>query len=399
MSNLDQLIEKTEEDQRQRLSLSRSQKPRLVADPMTSVADLMGILRIFLNHKETTDLHSCIAPPRVLKLDWKTYPDGDWLVKLSSLAFDFSKVAQNTKVHGKKLREAILKMVNAGEIKNTTRHDMKTFVDTCDLMLRIGMSMYRQLKSDLHKRDLVLKRLDSTGQRRLKLVLDQFLLPSSYSGEEELENQSDDESQGMQEVKFGQENLAGGQLAMVPVSDQPSPRTPKPSPTEAMRMCENDSLDTSFFDSINQMEDSPVKENATTFAPKEVDSKRLSYEGASFRFTGEDLFREMDMDMGDEKDEKIQPGSSKDTKPQETQGSKAKKPQDGSSSKENKNVTKLSDDHLLREALQHVPTKAQVMKRPGAALKRPASASVEAKISGSSENKAVSCRKIWIHMF
>eukprot|EP00438_Fugacium_kawagutii_P016778 Skav231129 [mRNA] locus=scaffold7:276789:278103:+ [translate_table: standard] len=118
--------------------------------------------------------------------------------------------------HALQIREAIQKMVKAGETKNTIRHDMKTFVDTGDLMLRIGTPMFRQLKSDLQKRDLALKRLEPKDQRRLKLVLGQFLLPASYSGEEELENQRDDESQGMQEVKFGQGyNFAAGQLAFL----------------------------------------------------------------------------------------------------------------------------------------------------------------------------------------
>ena len=42
--------------------------------------------------------------------------------KMASMAFDFAQVAPNSKQSGKKMREAINKLImDSGEVKNTTR--------------------------------------------------------------------------------------------------------------------------------------------------------------------------------------------------------------------------------------------------------------------------------------
>ena len=77
-------------------------KPRLVADPTVGTRDLVQVLRSFLSHKGTTDLHSLVTPGKYTKMSWKSPLDGEWLEKIASMAFDFAQVAPNSKLSGKK---------------------------------------------------------------------------------------------------------------------------------------------------------------------------------------------------------------------------------------------------------------------------------------------------------
>ena len=175
----------------QRKLKQRQTKPRLVADPSVTVRQLMDVLRSFVNFRETKDFHSLIAPSKYLKLNWNCSPEPDFLLKLSGLAFDLANLAPNSKLSGSKLRSALKGLIESGEITNQTNRSDEKFVDNADLLIRIGMSMFRNLKKDLTVRDPFLRRLANKDATRIKLVLDRLLLPKDYSEEFDEDEQMD----------------------------------------------------------------------------------------------------------------------------------------------------------------------------------------------------------------
>ena len=78
---------------------------------------------------------------------------------MGSLCFDFAELAPNSKLKGSKLREAISLLLEKGDVTNSTNKDKRSFVDSCDLMIRIAMQQFRHAKNDLGKRDQLFTRL------------------------------------------------------------------------------------------------------------------------------------------------------------------------------------------------------------------------------------------------
>ena len=106
---------------------------------------------------------------------------------MSSLVFDMLAVAPNSKVQGKKLAEAIKKMLESGDLKNDTKHDNTKYADTCNLLIRIALSQFRTMKQDITKREQCFKRLASKDKKRFGLILERLQLPPEF------ENQQSDE--------------------------------------------------------------------------------------------------------------------------------------------------------------------------------------------------------------
>ena len=155
---------------------------RLVADSSTGVREIQNALRNFLAYKESTDLHSLISPGKYAKLSWKSQPDPEYMVKLANLCYDLADVAPNSKLAGKKVREALQKILDLGEIRNTTERENKSFIDNSDLLIRTAMGMFRSLKRDLIKREQVLRRMGKPDSNKIKLVLERLILPKDYDG-------------------------------------------------------------------------------------------------------------------------------------------------------------------------------------------------------------------------
>ena len=131
-------------------------------------------------YKESTDRYALLAPPKALKLNWKQPCDPEWMLKMSSLCFDFAELAPNSKLKGSKLRETISLLLEKGDVTNSTNKDKRSFVDSCDLMIRIAMQQFRHAISDLGKRDQLFKRLPKAHSARIKLVLDSIWLPRDF---------------------------------------------------------------------------------------------------------------------------------------------------------------------------------------------------------------------------
>ena len=60
---------------------------KLVADPKVTARILQGIFEDYGCYKGTTDIWSLVAPPPgvPLRYDWKSKPNGEWLIKVSGL--------------------------------------------------------------------------------------------------------------------------------------------------------------------------------------------------------------------------------------------------------------------------------------------------------------------------
>ena len=95
------------------------------------------------------------------------------------------------------MREAINKLMDSGEMKNTTAKDRKTFVDSLDLTIRMVMAQFRQAKADFSKREIMLKRLSKDGSQRIKMVLERLLLPKDYVPEDETDEEAEVKCTGL----------------------------------------------------------------------------------------------------------------------------------------------------------------------------------------------------------
>ena len=202
MSNLDSLVERDAAASKA-FRVERASKPRLIADPSVSVTELMKVLRVFVNQKDCNDILSLVVPAGHRTFSWKTAVDPSWLQKMSSLVFDILAIAPNSKVQGKKLELALKKLLDCGDLKNQSKRDDKTYVDSVNQLIRIALSQFRTLKTDLTKRDMCFKRLSSKEKKGFNLILERLQLPSDYEN-----HQSDEEQEvSCMETKSSTESL------------------------------------------------------------------------------------------------------------------------------------------------------------------------------------------------
>ena len=122
---------------------------------------------------------------------------------MSSRVFDILAIAPNSKVQGKKLELALEKLLECGDLKNQSKRDDKTYVDSVNQLIRIALSQFRTLKTDITKRDMCFKRLSSKEKKGFNLILERLQLPSDY------ENHQFDEEQEVScmETKSSTESL------------------------------------------------------------------------------------------------------------------------------------------------------------------------------------------------
>ena len=188
MSNLDALVG-LDAAMGKSSRVERASKPRLIADPSVSVADLMKVLRDFVTQKDCKDILSLVVPAGHRNFSWKTAVDPNWLQRMSSLVFDILAIAPNSKVQGKKLEQALKKMLVDGDLKNESKRDDKTYIDSVNQLIRIALSQFRTLKTDIAKREICYKRLSPKEKKGFALILDRLQLPADY------ENLQSDEEQ------------------------------------------------------------------------------------------------------------------------------------------------------------------------------------------------------------
>lgn len=163
-------------------SLKMKSKVRLMADPQVSPAAIQQVLTDFLRHKETKNLWSCLAPPPTgpVQWGWHTHPQGDWMLRVSGLIYDFLALVPNTKLHSTKVVKAMKSMVDekvmeVQVIKPKTKDQM---IDMMDMTLRVLMNMVRTCKTNPASKNRVMRTLCKAEQVKLELILDKVVLPA-----------------------------------------------------------------------------------------------------------------------------------------------------------------------------------------------------------------------------
>lgn len=158
---------------------------RLIADFSITVAELVGLYSIFLSFAMSKDLYSLIQPPpnAPTVVSWQTRPVASWMVRMSGLCFDLLGLHANTKLKPTRHRAALGHLLKTGAITNSTKRSPEGFLDQCDQMVRLVMSMFRECKIEEKKRMTVMNALSEPEQKKIQMVLDRIKLPPGYEFE------------------------------------------------------------------------------------------------------------------------------------------------------------------------------------------------------------------------
>ena len=370
-SKLDALVQ-SENEKAKAARMDRLSKPRLVADPSVSAKEIMGAIRIFVNAKETKDLYSLVVPGGFRTMSWQSQVDSDWLLKVAPLCFDILEFAPNSKLQGKKVGEALKKLLDGGDIINASKKDEKTFIDTCSTLMRIALAQFRTLKIDIQKRESVLRKLVTMDKKRIFHIIERMQLPPMYD-----DTNTDDEH----EVELG---TSSSKLKPVPREEMALVAADQSmTMTHLSSSGSKDKLDTS----MDVFEDVLAgKSSQSVFAPRTPPDSGSNFSRSVAGF-----------ESGEKRNVKATVGMTMSTAMLESpfrgkqhgfiaknivknvqkvaHGDEKKKAMEVSTkgiSSRSKSFA-MSDQDLVEEAMNHVPSMAShVLKKPAANLKRPA---------------------------
>ena len=175
MGTLDALLDEKLGVLAEEKAAKQANKNRLIADPNISVSSLMESIGNFLRYKKTKDLWALLGPPAgaAASYGWHSLPNGEWLVKVSSLLFELLGVASNSKIQSKKLHKALVAMHQQREldVRTWAGHTSNDAIDRLDFTIRVLMSMLRQLRTSGSLKTKVLRSLPRRDQVCLDLVL------------------------------------------------------------------------------------------------------------------------------------------------------------------------------------------------------------------------------------
>ena len=180
-----------------------SNKQRVCADLTVSVQDVQACITRHLRDRSTTDLWSCIVPGPDGPRTWsfKSRPDGRWMARFSSLAFDLvCDVCKNTKILSRVLVAALQACVLAGVVKNASGSEETKFIASVDVTVRILLSWLRQLKVSKKIRDAALKRVSEAEKAKVSAVMEKIELNSDEA--EAAAKESEDGSESDVDMTF-----------------------------------------------------------------------------------------------------------------------------------------------------------------------------------------------------
>ena len=184
MGTLDALLDEKLGVLAEEKAAKQANKNRLIADPNISVSSLMESIGNFLRYKKTKDLWALLGPPAgaAASYGWHSLPNGEWLVKVSSLLFELLGVASNSKIQSKKLHKALVAMHQQREldVRTWAGHTSNDAIDRLDFTIRVLMSMLRQLRTSGSLKTKVLRSLPRRDQVCLDLVLQKVQLPQEF---------------------------------------------------------------------------------------------------------------------------------------------------------------------------------------------------------------------------
>ena len=157
-------------------------RPRLTADARVSVKHFEELIHMACTWKNEKDLHSLICPPpsSPKTISWSTQPVAEWMVKASGIIYDYVVLAPNTKIWQVRHAQALKNLVQDGRIQNKAGVSNENYVDNCDILIRILLGMFRDVKKHAKVYDRVMSKLGKDGQRRMKLVLDAITIPADF---------------------------------------------------------------------------------------------------------------------------------------------------------------------------------------------------------------------------
>jgi len=152
-------------------------KPRTVVDCSIGVAEMADVYAKFVAFADGTkkDIHSLTCPtekcPRAI--GWSTRPCADWLVKVSGLVYELVSIFPNCKLSMVKNQRAFQSLLKDKLIINSIKDKKKDidFVDSCDTLVRVVLSMYRSIKNTDEQYQRVKRKLAKDDMMKIDLVL------------------------------------------------------------------------------------------------------------------------------------------------------------------------------------------------------------------------------------
>ena len=176
---------------------------RVCADSTVSVQDAQACITRHWRDRSTTDLWSCIVPGPDGPRTWsfKSRPDGRWMARFSSLAFDLvCDVCKNTKILSRVLVAALQACVLAGVVNNTSGSEETKFIASVDVTVRILLSWFRQVKVSKKIRDAALKRVSEAEKANVSAVMEKIELNADEA--EAAAKESEDGSESDVDMTF-----------------------------------------------------------------------------------------------------------------------------------------------------------------------------------------------------
>ena len=123
-------------------------KKRLSFDASITMNQVLAPFQNYITYKTTKDLYSLLAPPAHMpqKITWHQRPCAEWMVKISGLIYDVLELYSNTKACSSRVVAVVKHLHTHNLITNTSPKKDQDFYDTCDLMLRVVLAMFRKVK-------------------------------------------------------------------------------------------------------------------------------------------------------------------------------------------------------------------------------------------------------------
>ena len=158
------------------MSKAGNKKPRTVANPCLSVADLVAVFNRWLLQSMSKDIFALLRPSTERGFTWKTAPDHQWLNDVSSLFVCLVDIVPNTVVTSKKLILAFESLHKDGKTINTSKMSDTVFHEWCDQTIQIIFCKYREIKNDSQSAARVYKRCIPKQQEAISMVVSKIVL-------------------------------------------------------------------------------------------------------------------------------------------------------------------------------------------------------------------------------
>lgn len=160
---------------------------RLAPDPSVSVADICSALHSVTETEGCKDIQKALHSKT--KYTWKSAPDADWLgaKSVSCLFQALFALHRNGVIAGTKFKSALLKTQNEkGRLNFSKEHD-SDWSDSVDNVVRIGASVYRELKKCEVKYSRCVKKCSPEEKRNIDQVLGMLTLGENSETSQETE--------------------------------------------------------------------------------------------------------------------------------------------------------------------------------------------------------------------